>query len=220
MPTPWSATDDTTSTPSERTLDPHLAAVGAELDRVVDEVDEDLAEARLVAADRRHVGLRRDDERDALAVGEQPEPLGRALGERAEVDVVSEHERPPLSIRARSSSSLTIWTRWPVSTSIFVIRSRIRAGTSGASASRASVSASRLTVVSGVRSSCDRLSMNSARICWRRRSSETSSTTTSRPLASGRWTRTTSTRGSRSPTLTSPVALPPIGTPLMSPSAR
>ena len=62
--------------------------------------------------------------------------------------------------------------------------------------------------------------MNSDRICWRRRSSEASSTTTSRPLASGRWTRTTSTRGSRSPTLTSPVALPPIGTPLISPSAR
>ena len=38
-----------------------------------------------------------------------------------------------------------------------------------------SVSASRLTVVSGVRSSCDRLSMNSARMCCRRRSSETSS---------------------------------------------
>ena len=36
---------------------------------------------------------------------------------------------PPPSIRARSSSSLTIWTRWPVSTSIFAIRSRIRGGT-------------------------------------------------------------------------------------------
>ena len=102
---------------------------------------------------------------------------------------------PPLSIRARSSSSLTIWTRWPVSTSILPIRSRILAGTRGArrSASRASVSASRLTVVSGVRSSCERLSMNSARICWRRRSSETSSRTTQTPPAGERRARTTRT---------------------------
>ena len=62
--------------------------------------------------------------------------------------------------------------------------------------------------------------MNSDRICWRRRSSDASSITTSTPAASGRWTRMTSTRGSRSPTLTSPVALPPIGTPLIIPSAR
>ena len=53
------------------------------------------------------------------------------------------------------------------------------------SASRASVSASRLTVLSGVRSSWLRLSMNSDRICWRRRSSVTSSSTTRRPLVVG-----------------------------------
>ena len=46
----------------------------------------------------------------------------------------------PPSIRARSSISLTIWARWPVSTSIRAIRSRIWSGTSAASASRASVS--------------------------------------------------------------------------------
>ena len=90
---------------------------------------------------------------------------------------------PPLSIRDRSSSSLTIWTRWPVSSSILPIRSRILAGTASpaASASRVSVSARRLTVVSGVRSSCERLSMNSVRICWSRRSSETSSRTSQAP---------------------------------------
>ena len=84
---------------------------------------------------------------------------------------------PPPSIRDRSSSSLTIWTRWPVSTSTLAIRSRIRAGTASpaASASRLRVSARRLTVVNGVRSSCDRLSMNSVRIRCRRRSSDTSS---------------------------------------------
>ena len=75
-------------------------------------------------------------------------------------------------------------------------------------------------MLSGVRSSWLRLSMNSDRICCRRRSSEASSITTSTPAASGRWTRMTSTCGSRSPTLTSPVALPPIGTPLIIPSAR
>jgi hypothetical protein len=80
--------------------------------------------------------------------------------------------RPPPSIRARSSSSLTIWTRWPVSTSIFAIRSRILGGTAlaAASASRARVSASRLTVDSGVRSSWERVCRrNSVRICWSRR---------------------------------------------------
>ena len=73
----------------------------------------------------------------------------------------------PLSMRERSMISLTIWTRWPVSTSILAIRSRIFGGIAfpAASASRLSVSASSPTVVSGVRSSCDRLSMNSARIC-------------------------------------------------------
>ena len=100
---------------------------------------------------------------------------------------------PPLSMRDRSSSSLTICTRWPVSTSILPIRSRIFGGrpASLASASRDSVSASRLTVVSGVRSSCDRLSMNSVRIRCSRRSSETSSTISHSAAAGGRAGRST-----------------------------
>ena len=86
---------------------PHLAAVGAELDRVVDEVDEHLAESSLVAADGRHVGLRRDDERDPVAVGEQAETFDGALGERAQVDVVGEHELAcrPRSGRGRAARS-------------------------------------------------------------------------------------------------------------------
>ena len=75
----------------------------------------------------------------------------------------------------RSSSSLTIWTRWPVSTSILATRSRTLGGTSTRSRSAASSSVSSRTVESGVRSSCDRLSMNSARMRWSRRSSVTSS---------------------------------------------
>ena len=113
-------------------------------------------------------------------------------------------------MRDRSSSSLTIWTRWPVSTSILSIRSRIRGGTASpaASASRVRVSARRLTVVSGVRSSCDRLSMNSVRICWRRRSSETSSRTSHRLPDGARRARTTS-RGPSAPAgPNSPVAEP------------
>ena len=100
--------------------DDDVAAVGAELHRVVDEVDEDLAEPRLVAADRRQAGSATSTrEAHALALGEQPEPLRRlarrpARGRRRR----GASSGPPLSIRARSSSSLTIWARWPVSTSI------------------------------------------------------------------------------------------------------
>ena len=71
---------------------------------------------------------------------------------------------PPCSMRERSRISLTIWTRCPVSTSILTMRSRIRAGTAVSSASFASVSASRLIVESGVRSSWLRFSVNSERI--------------------------------------------------------
>ena len=94
----------------------------------MDEVDDDLAEPRLVAADRREARRDVDDEAQALALGEEPEPLGRVRGDPPEVDVVEQDSGPPPSIRARSSSSLTIWTRWPVSTSILPIRSRIRGG--------------------------------------------------------------------------------------------
>ena len=87
------STATTTSPPSAAHRDPDLAAVGAELDRVVDEVDEDLAEARLVAADRRQARLRRRRRSvTAVALGEQPQALDGALGEPAEVDVVRERE--------------------------------------------------------------------------------------------------------------------------------
>ena len=175
------------------------------------EVDEDLAEPRRVAADGRQAGRR-------------PRPAARRPGGRrtgaAARSIRSRPGRgrpgrrpgssPPLSIRDRSSSSLTIWTRWPVSTSILPIRSRILAGMASpaASASRVSVSASRLTVVSGVRSSCDRLSMNSARICWSRRSSETSSRTSQAPPDEARRARTSSRRPSASVPPSSPPAVP------------
>ncbi len=109
-------------------------------------------------------------------------------------------------MRLRSSSSLTIWTRWPVSTSILAIRSRIFAGivSPTVSASRCSVSDRRLTVVSGVRSSCDRLSMNSVRMRWSRRSSETSSRTSHRPPPASRRPRTVRTGPSGPADRTSP----------------
>ena len=95
------------------------AAVGAELDRVVEQVDEDLLEARLVAADGRHRLGDHDGQGDPLPFGEQAQALRRVLGDLAQVERVHRRRAPaPLSIRDRSSSSLTIWTRWPVSTSI------------------------------------------------------------------------------------------------------
>ena len=112
----------------------------------------------------------------------------------------------PLSILERSSSSFTIWTRWPVSTSIFAIRSAVRGGS--LAASRASVSASRLTVVSGVRSSCARLSMNSVRIRWSRRSSVTSSRTSQASPAGMRRARTRSVGASAVRIVISPTADP------------
>ena len=120
--------------PRRADRDPDLAAVGAELHRVVDEVDEHLAEPLLVAADRAAGrARRRTTSVTPVALGEQPQPVRRGLARAARG-----RRRPraaswePPSIRARSSSSLTIWTRWPVSTSILAIRSRIRAGTSAA----------------------------------------------------------------------------------------
>ena len=53
-------------------------------------------------------------QRDALALGEQAQPLdrlGRRSGRGRRRRAGS--AEPPLSMRDRSSSSLTIWTRWP-----------------------------------------------------------------------------------------------------------
>ena len=169
-----------TSPSASRTPTTICAAVRAELHGVVQQVDENLAEPVLVAADRRDA-LRQIQRRSAgpgvrrraAAARRWPGPRGRGRRRRAAA-------APSRSRSAtRSSSSLTIWVRWPVSTSILEMRSRRRG--EAVSASRAAVSASRLIVVSGVRSSCERLSMNSARIRCRRRNSETSSRTSQTP---------------------------------------
>ena len=72
------------------------------------------------------VGLDLDLEADPLAFGEGPQALDR-FGRHA--PHVRRRRggaaRPPLSIRARSSSSDTIWAMLPVSTSSLAIRSRI-----------------------------------------------------------------------------------------------
>ena len=101
------------------------------------------------------------------------------------------------------------------------MRSFILAGMASpaASASRVSVSARRLTVVSGVRSSWDRLSMNSARICWRRRSSVTSSRTSHTPPGDRR-DRTTRVGPSASATTISPLATPPSATAVLTIDSR
>ncbi len=63
-------------------------------------------------------------------------------------------------------------------------------------------------MVSGVRSSCDRLSMNSARIRCRRRSSDTSSMTSHTPETGERRARTVTVAPGLERTVTSPLAEP------------
>ena len=57
------------------------------------EVHEDLADAILVRPDAWQIGLDLDVQRDALALREQPQPLGRAGGEPAQVDILGHRER-------------------------------------------------------------------------------------------------------------------------------
>ncbi len=66
----------------------------AELQRVVDEVHDDLAEPRLVTAYRRHPTRNVDDEAQPLALGEQPQPLGRVRRHSPEIDIVEQDEWP------------------------------------------------------------------------------------------------------------------------------
>ena len=80
------------SVPSWPARTSDLAAVRAELDGVVDEIDDDLAEPGRVAADRRQAVGRLDPERDALAIGEQPQPLRRLRREPTHVQAVDERE--------------------------------------------------------------------------------------------------------------------------------
>ena len=56
----------------------------------MDEVDEDLAKAVLVSADRRDLAVDLDDEVDALALGEHAQTLGRGLRDLVEIHVVDE----------------------------------------------------------------------------------------------------------------------------------
>src|SRR6478752_7264407 len=67
--------------------DHDLAAVRAELHGVVEEVDDDLPEAILVAADARQVLGDLNMEDDALPFGEQSQPLGRIGRDPADVDL-------------------------------------------------------------------------------------------------------------------------------------
>ena len=72
----------------------HVTAIRAELHGVVEEVDEDLGEPRLVAADRRQLAGDVDPQRDALPVGEESQALGRFGRDLAHVDEVDRPDRP------------------------------------------------------------------------------------------------------------------------------
>ena len=85
---PWSRTEAATHVALAPDADHDLAALRAELHGVVDEVDEHLAEAVLVAPDERDARRHLDGDRDALALREQPQALRRGLREPAEVDVL------------------------------------------------------------------------------------------------------------------------------------
>ncbi len=73
--------------------DDHLAAVGAELDGIVEEVDDHLPEPILRPTDRRHLGRHVRPKLHALALGEQPESLDRGHREPPEVDLVEHDQR-------------------------------------------------------------------------------------------------------------------------------
>ena len=103
-----------------RTRDPTSPPSGLNLTALWTRLTNDLAEPRLVAADRRQAAARgattsvtpwRSANRRSRSDGVLGEPRRGRRRRRARAV-------PPLSMRARSSSSLTIWTRWPVSTSI------------------------------------------------------------------------------------------------------
>src|SRR3954470_5280145 len=70
-----------------------LAALHAELHGVVEEVDDDLPEAVLVAPDVPEVVFDLDVEDDSLAFCEQPQALGRVDRDPADIDEVDDTER-------------------------------------------------------------------------------------------------------------------------------
>ena len=71
---------------------------GLNLTALWTQVDEDLAEPRPVAADRRQVAGRPRCEGHALAFGEQPQPLGRLGRERDPCRAVVEHASVPAAL--------------------------------------------------------------------------------------------------------------------------
>ena len=84
----------TISSPRLAHPDHDVAAIGAELHRVVDEVDDDLPEPGRIAADGGQAVGRVDVESHALAVREQAQPLGRLAGEAPHVQAVDQVQRP------------------------------------------------------------------------------------------------------------------------------
>ena len=92
MPIPWSMTAHTTSSPSGRTLTRTSPPSGLNLialwTRLTNTWPSRASSPRTIGTPGSIV----DDERDGVAVGEQAEPLDRALREAAEVDVVAQHE--------------------------------------------------------------------------------------------------------------------------------
>jgi hypothetical protein len=67
--------------------DRDLAAGRRELHCVVEQVDQELREALLVAADPRQAGREVQAKRHALAAGEQPEPIRRRARDGDQLDV-------------------------------------------------------------------------------------------------------------------------------------
>src|SRR3954463_3369872 len=72
--------------------DRDLAAIRTELDRVVDEVHDDLPESSRVATPARQAGRRLEPQRDALPLPEEPKTLGRGGGQTAHVEIVGHLE--------------------------------------------------------------------------------------------------------------------------------
>ena len=88
MPDPWSSTEVMTSPSASRTRTVTSPPFAAELERVMHEIDDDLADPRLVASEERQVVRDVHDEPQALAIREQSEALDGFTDDPAEVDVV------------------------------------------------------------------------------------------------------------------------------------
>ena len=90
MPMPWSVTLSSIVVTCAPDRHPDLPAVRAELDGVVDEVDDHLAEAGLVAANGRNARLGLGHERHSTPLREQAEAFGGGDREAREVHVIPE----------------------------------------------------------------------------------------------------------------------------------